>query len=345
MISNSSDKASLNRYSPSIHPSYARLLCAHLSGQGVDLEALCRSTALEWSELVERQHFVSFEQFRGLANAAIKELDCPWLALNISSIIQVSSHGPLGYGALAAKTAKDAFRLVERMMHTRIILYRFTLDIGDETTIFRIDERISTGELQEFIQVMLLGSLFDMLEKTTGKAVSGLTVKFPFASPPWRDRYEQRFSDVKIEFGADVFEVYMPSSLLEQPCFTADEFAYKNAVRECEALLERQDQGSDVAQQVLLELSGQGAPYPTLEELANRHHVSARTFIRKLKSEGVSYQGLLDEVRKDVATWELQNSSLPIDQIAEKLGFADTSNFSRVFRRWFSCTPSEFRAR
>ncbi|WP_156498785.1 helix-turn-helix domain-containing protein, partial [Oleiphilus sp. HI0079] len=27
-----------------------------------------------------------------------------------------------------------------------------------------------------------------------------------------------------------------------------------------------------------------------------------------------------------------------------KVGYADTSNFSRVFRRWFNQTPSEFRS-
>jgi AraC-like DNA-binding protein len=68
-----------------------------------------------------------------------------------------------------------------------------------------------------------------------------------------------------------------------------------------------------------------------------------RTFIRKLKVEETSYQSLLDEVRKELVVWYLSNGSMTIEQIADQLGYADTSNFSRVFRRWFNQTPSEFR--
>jgi AraC-like DNA-binding protein len=39
----------------------------------------------------------------------------------------------------------------------------------------------------------------------------------------------------------------------------------------------------------------------------------------------------------------LQHSSDSVELIAEKLGYQDTSNFSRTFRRWCGLSPSEFR--
>ena len=70
---------------------------------------------------------------------------------------------------------------------------------------------------------------------------------------------------------------------------------------------------------------------------------SARTLIRKLKQEGVSFQQILDEVRMERAAWYLRETPYPIEEIAERLGYADTTNFSRTCRRWFGAKPGEIR--
>ncbi|MFP6422586.1 AraC family transcriptional regulator, partial [Pseudomonas aeruginosa] len=41
----------------------------------------------------------------------------------------------------------------------------------------------------------------------------------------------------------------------------------------------------------------------------------------------------------------LQQPGLTLLEVAYLLGFADPSNFFRAFRRWFGCTPNEYRAR
>jgi len=93
-------------------------------------------------------------------------------------------------------------------------------------------------------------------------------------------------------------------------------------------------------QQRLLACDG---AYPTLEQMAEHEHVSPRTLIRHLKDEGVSYQQLLDGVREELACWLLVHTSLSVEAVAERLGYEDTSNFSRTFRRWLGTTPRAFR--
>lgn len=66
--------------------------------------------------------------------------------------------------------------------------------------------------------------------------------------------------------------------------------------------------------------------------------------MRRLKSEGSSYQALLDAVRKERALSSLQQTGEPVEAIAAALGFTDTSNFSRTCRRWFGATPGQLRA-
>jgi AraC-like DNA-binding protein len=39
----------------------------------------------------------------------------------------------------------------------------------------------------------------------------------------------------------------------------------------------------------------------------------------------------------------LAHTAQPVEEIAARLGYVDTSNFSRTVRRWFGATPREVR--
>jgi len=328
---------------PSIHPAYPRLLCAHLRNKGIEMENLFAGNSLSWDALLTTQRFINFDQFRRLSLRAIALTDCPWIGLEISSMIQVSAHGPLGYGAVAAPTVREAFKLVEWAMPTRLSFYSFELLEENGRALFNLRELMDPEALREFMLAMLLGSFHDMLSKTSSVALSDITVRFPFAEPEWSRLYRFRFPEIRFEFGSEICQIDLPASLLDLHCLTADEFAYRNAVRECEQLLAKTSEGGDLSERIKRRLFELGAPYPSQESIASEMNMSVRTLIRHLKSEQTSYQALLDEVRKELACWFLQDTDTPIDQIAERLGYQDTSNFSRVFRRWMGCTPSGFR--
>lgn len=328
---------------PSIHPAYARLLCAHLRNKEIKMGALFQGNSLNWQDLLQTQRFISFDQFRRLYLNAVKLTGCEWLGLEISSMIQVSAHGPMGYGAVAAPTVRDAFKLVQRMLKTRISMFDIHLIEAHGRALFTLENLFDLEEMNEFICLILFGSFLDMLNKTSGSSSSDVRVHFPFKEPSWAGLYHERFPGVDIGFGYERHTIDMPGELFDWHCLTADEFAYRNAIRECEQLLVTKEKGGELSEQIKHILLEQGAPYPTQQEMAERHHISVRTLIRKLKTEGESYQSLLDEVRKELACWYLQNSDMPIERVAEKLGFEDTSNFSRVFKRWMDCKPSDFR--
>lgn len=69
-----------------------------------------------------------------------------------------------------------------------------------------------------------------------------------------------------------------------------------------------------------------------------------RTLQRRLKAEGKSFEGIKDEVRRDVALRYLQETDHPLTVIAEKLGYSEQSVLTRSCLRWFSACPSDVRA-
>jgi AraC-like DNA-binding protein len=81
------------------------------------------------------------------------------------------------------------------------------------------------------------------------------------------------------------------------------------------------------------------------EQICEALGVHPRTLHRRLKAEGKSFEGIKDEVRRDVALRYIQESDHSLTFIAEKLGYAEQSVLTRSCLRWFSAPPSQLRAR
>jgi AraC-like DNA-binding protein len=82
---------------------------------------------------------------------------------------------------------------------------------------------------------------------------------------------------------------------------------------------------------------------PSLTKIAEKLNISERTLARNLRAEGVSFSEILQQKKQDLAYYYLLETDDSITNIALNLGFKDSSNFNRAFKRWFQITPSEFR--
>jgi len=82
---------------------------------------------------------------------------------------------------------------------------------------------------------------------------------------------------------------------------------------------------------------------PTITEIAGRFNMSARTLQRRLSDDGLSFQKLIDESRRELAKRFLQQTDYSLSEIAFLTGFADQSAFNRAFKRWSGQTPRSYR--
>jgi AraC-like DNA-binding protein len=77
--------------------------------------------------------------------------------------------------------------------------------------------------------------------------------------------------------------------------------------------------------------------------LARQLAISGRTLQRRLAAEGVSYQALLEDARKEAAGRYVSQSTLSIGEVAYLVGYSEPAPFHRAFIRWFGTTPEGFR--
>lgn len=82
---------------------------------------------------------------------------------------------------------------------------------------------------------------------------------------------------------------------------------------------------------------------PLIQDIARAVRTSARTLQRRLAEDGLTFQELLDEVRRDVSIRHVESGQLPLSEIAQMVGYAQQSAFFRSFRRWTGTTPSRAR--
>ena len=94
---------------------------------------------------------------------------------------------------------------------------------------------------------------------------------------------------------------------------------------------------------------------PILESIAEQLNLTSQTLRRRLESEGKTYQTIKDELRRDAAIHLLLSSTmvlpghknksqLSLDEIADRLGFSESSTFQRAFKKWTGVHPKIYRA-
>lgn len=79
------------------------------------------------------------------------------------------------------------------------------------------------------------------------------------------------------------------------------------------------------------------------DKVAGAMCISPTTLQFKLSQCDTSFNELLDTTRKELASSYVQQSSLSITEITFLLGFSDTSNFTRAFKRWEGVSPTNYR--
>jgi AraC family L-rhamnose operon regulatory protein RhaS len=75
------------------------------------------------------------------------------------------------------------------------------------------------------------------------------------------------------------------------------------------------------------------------------HFATNRTTLNRLFTEscGMSVIAYLNHIRMEIAVSLLQNTELPVSEVADRVGIEDISYFGRAFKKKTGFSPSAFR--
>ena len=83
----------------------------------------------------------------------------------------------------------------------------------------------------------------------------------------------------------------------------------------------------------------------SIVRVADMFAIHRVTLHRYLREHDTTFEKLLDEARRELAARMLEQTDLPVGEIAAALGYGSPGSFVRAFKRWHGVTPGAGRSR
>ncbi|GHE52079.1 AraC family transcriptional regulator [Camelimonas fluminis] len=264
-----------------------------------------------------------------------------WLELGLRSRFLML--GLFGVAVMTSRTLRSAMETAGRLawLHHSLALYDLRIENGVCTLRMRLDQ--TPPHLREFTALRDAPATTDLLNMIWGG-------RFPFLGIELTAR-DRIFTQVRkpdamvVSVGEPGSTWTWPAELLDQKLPAADRRSHELSLRQADQLLQRAlatNEDNDLAARISRLLQS-GEPGLSLPDAATRLGMSARTLQRRLTEAGVSYRQLQAQERINGARRLLRETSLPVAEIAWRLGYTETSAFNHSFRRTCGMSPRAWR--
>lgn len=326
------------------HVIYAALLTDLLAERGIGVDALLHNTGIAPADLKSIDGRLSTRQYIALIRNARRLANDPALAFAFGLHLKLSTHGFLGFAAMSASTLGEALELAVKYCRTRFEFMRLLYYRQQGFGVLEIDEAVPMGEAYLFMLEAFMTSFAVMSMNLLGEIPRDIQVRRTGDKPLHFDdamRYFQQGHAVR--FNDTVNQILIPEVHLQRKLVLSDPVARQLAEAQCEKELQTIQVKDDLVYRVTRLLKDFEGAWPKLDQVAAQLHLSPRTLKRRLLEADTSFQVLLDQVRLEQARLLLSETRKSVDAIAATLGYSDTSNFNRAFRRWLGLTPAAYR--
>lgn len=328
---------------PMVSIFYVNLILETVARFGVATEELLEGSTLTRDDLERTDKRVDYFAFSYLLHRAIKLTHEPGLGFLLGMQMRVSTHGMLGYAAMVSGTLGQALELALRYteIQTATVLLH-SQQVGDQV-ILTIEQRLPDYPLSETVITFLMVGFVKMAEMLTGKFIHG-SATLTCARPEYFDRYAHLLP------GEVIFEqpnntLIFPAKGLELPLMMADPVALRLSEEQCKRELQQLMDGRSFSQLVREILLNEMEAFGSLEDVAAQLHITPRTLQRYLTRESLTFNELITSLRKEKAQQLLAQNKRSIQEIAEALGYAEPTNFSRAFKTWTNESPRSYQQR
>lgn len=289
-------------------------LVTYGGSRGVDAAALLVGTGVAGEDLLDPGYEVTAAQELRVVRNLQLHLGDVGAALGRS--YHVNTFGVFGYALLASRTVLDAMAVALRFLD---LSFTFAIPRAE---IVGSDVRITVegASLPADVRGFLLDRDAAAIRTVLNELVPG--------GVPSRRRREG--DSVVIEIAAEE---------LDRPLSEANPRSRALSEALCRDVVERRRRRTGTAQAVRILITQQlrsGAP---MAAVAGELGWSERTLRRRLAAEGTAYQRLVDEVRESLAVELLGTGRLTVEEVAQRLGYAEASPFIVAFHRWTGRTP------
>jgi AraC-like DNA-binding protein len=328
---------------PSAMGIVTRLACGRAEQEGVHVDPLLRKAGLSRQQIDDphaRLAVKSQIRFLELAATTLKD-EC--LGFHLAQKFDLRMAGLFYYVLASSDTLGEA--LQRGVRYSAIVNEGITLRLFEQKGIRINFEYVGVPRHSDRHQIEFsMVALIRICRQLTNRHLQASRVNFTHRRRNATTELRTFFgSDVR--FGAAADELIFPISVKQTPVVDADPYLNGLLIRYCDEAFaarstNRSPFGLKVENLIALHLPHGKA---RAGEIARMLGVSRRTLARRLSSEGLTFGGVLQQLKADLAKRHLVDETLPISEIAWLLGYQDVSAFTHAFRRWTGKAPTAIR--
>lgn len=316
-----------------IEPGYVEIFTAVLMEIDHDPRAL----------VVPRIGPITEAEFRSFAEALVAATGHPELALRLGSNMHLGTHGLLGHAILSSRSLRQAASLLIQYSPLQGHKGRIQLSFAGENAVLSFVPPFEVEGAPHFLVELFFAGVLAALRQLIGPLPPECRVELSYEPIMPEETYRHYFG-VNVSFNHPLDRFIGPNDRVDRPLPAANIPVAEMYRRQCEKLLRDMNAADGLAGELRRMILGARGRFPGMSEAANRLNMSERTLRRRLADEGVSYRSIVDDVRGYLAREYLRDTPLSVADVASLLGFDDTANFRRAFRKWYGTSPSAFRA-
>ncbi|HSC85290.1 MAG TPA: AraC family transcriptional regulator [Pseudomonas sp.] len=329
---------------PSTLASWTRALRRQLDSLGQDSAELCRTAGLDPALLDDPNARYPLGATTRLWQLAVAASGDPALGLSTSRHVAPTTFHALGMAVMASGTLREVFERIVR--YHQVVSDVLALELHDVGNVCELHFRLPPGGLPPAPEAIdaFAAIYVRTCRNRLGRDYAPLAVHLRRPAPadpqPWLEVFR-----APVYFAAPEDVLCFARDDLDRPLDDGNpELAAHN-----EAVLQKRLEAlqPDTVVRRLRRALEQCLPNgePSAEAIAHGLHLSLRSLQRHLSDEGSSYEQVLADTRHALALQHLSAADCSISEVAYLLGFADSSSFSRAFKRWSGQSPSQYRER
>ncbi len=289
---------------------------------------------------------VPLQTYLNMWSAAETAYGMPGLPTAMAMAIPFGAFGALDYLAGSASTVAGMSESVQLhfSMVTNDIWIEYEI-LADGNHALRVrGEQGTPVQVLEFT-LAVFASRVRTLSALGGDDIHLLRVGLPISKPA-EDPVRERLWGAALEYDFPCAEIVIDHACWQRDNPKADPFLHATLKRLADQLeLDQHAQYASIEQALRMRLRGALAQGPAdLGRMAVLMGISERTLQRRLREIGRSFSEVLESFRRDESAHLLCDPSVELVDIANRLGYAEQTSFTRAFKRWAGTTPGVWRA-
>lgn len=321
---------------------YLVLLQQLLDARGLDTRGLAEAAGLSATALEQGGGWVNSAELTAFLHHAEALSSDRHLGLALGRQLNLSAHGSAGYAGLTAANARAAIQVAVNYFPLVSGLLRLeTRETRKELVIEAWPAAALADSTERFVVEALIGSIDLMTSFMLGQHQPSFAIELAFPEAA-AVRETLGPAITSLAFGRPCHAIHVPLALLDIPFPLADAQAHRQALQRCDREMASLQQQLSFTAQLRGRLMATRHAFPSIEQVADSLHVSSRTIHRRLQAEGTGFRELVNEVRITQASWMLLREKRSVTETAHLLGYQDSANFTRAFRRHTGMSPSAY---